>query len=56
MSCAEPLVPVIYGMASEQKYSSGKKKKKKLDDEKHSQDKGKVCFNDVGGGASLNAD
>ena len=39
-------------MASKQTYSSGSEKenKKEPEEEKCSQDKGEVCFHDVGGG------
>ena len=49
-SCADLPVPVIHSMTSKQTYSSGseKRKSKKLDEEKCSQDKGKVFFHDVG--------
>ena len=46
-SCSEPTVAVIHSMTSKQTYSSSSEK------EKHSHDKCKVWFHDVGGGGAL---
>ena len=54
-SCAEPLVAVIYGMASKQKYSSSSEKKRNEMKKNTHMIKVRFVFVMFGGGASLNA-